>query len=685
MSEAREPTTAATTAPARSRAGRRVGLAVMLLAIGCAAAMFALHRVADGFRRGLPALPDGKLMNTPMAAQISDADAAARLDPLGPDALGGLGMAYHANLFLKQAVVCYDLAILRDPGAWVWHYLRALALSDMGEEEELVKAYENVTRVNPSLGLGWYRLGEAWLKVGNNAMAEEVFRKARELLAAATARSDEGPIRPGRLPLSVHAALGEAQAILRQGRLDDALRIASDLAAQRPGFGPAWSLMEQVYRVKGMNEDAERCYKRNWGAVAFQPPTDAIEINLRRRSSNTTYLLYAADLAKRAGDGEEALSHARRAAEAAPDDAETLSNIAQIILDYDEPATALTLFERATKLSPGNVVARSGVAVAMAATGRQFAAANLMRSVVDASPRDPEARFRFGLVQRATGDVRAAEAEFRRAIELGVANKSGVSRELGKLLNAAGRFDDARKVFESALALQENDWNQRVELAASLTGLGRHADAAEQLREASLYTPDDARLLHDWSEALLKTGDAKAAATVAERIPVVEPSSPRAHFYFATVAAQAGRNQDAAYHCEVALRLRPEFREAVELLAAVKSRPSLPVASESRPVAEPAKVQGSVTLGAEVYRAYCAACHTSDGTPGIGPTFHKLVDRERTFLDGSRLTADEDYIRDSILDPQKRIVRGFQPLMPKVRLSEKQLASVVVFIKSLGE
>lgn len=685
MSTATDEATTAPT-PARSRTVRRVWFLLAVLAVLAVSAWIAQHRVTEAFRRQIPEMPDRSRMNATMATQIAEADARARSNPIGPDlTLGGLGMIYQANLYLKEALVCYDLAIKHDPSAWVWRYTRALALRDLGEEEELVKVYEDVVRVSPSIWLGWYRLGEAWLKVGDDAKAEKAFRKARECNAADEARRGNERAIPGRLSLIVHARLGEAQAILRQGRLDEALRIAQDLAAQRPGFGPAWNLMEQVYRVQGLNDEAERCYKRSWGAAAFPPPTDSIELNLQRKSSNPTYLLYAADLAKRAGDMHDTLLFARRAAEVVGDEPETLVSIARVLVECDEPAEALRLFERAVKLSPEHVAARSGLAVSLSATGRQFAAVNLMRSVVASNPRDAEARFRLGLVLQIAGDPRGAEAEYRKALELDIPDSGGVARQLGKMLNTTGRFDDARKVFEAALAKQKNDWNQRIELAVSLTGLGRHADAAEQLREASLYTPDDARLLHDWCESLLRTGDARAAATVAERIPVVEPSSAKAHFYFAQVAAKAGRHADAAYHCEVALRLRPEFPEAAALLADAKSRPSVTTPTDASPPSAPVKAQGSAKIGAELYRAYCAACHTSDGSPGIGPTFHRLLGRERVFTDGSRLIADDAYVRDSILDPQRRIVQGFQPLMPKVRFDEKQLASVVEFIKTLRD
>jgi cytochrome c oxidase subunit 2 len=53
--------------------------------------------------------------------------------------------------------------------------------------------------------------------------------------------------------------------------------------------------------------------------------------------------------------------------------------------------------------------------------------------------------------------------------------------------------------------------------------------------------------------------------------------------------------------------------------------------------------------------------------------------------DGSTVTADDAYIRESILNPQAKIVAGYQPLMPSFQgqLTEEQLIDLTAYIKSL--
>jgi mono/diheme cytochrome c family protein len=82
----------------------------------------------------------------------------------------------------------------------------------------------------------------------------------------------------------------------------------------------------------------------------------------------------------------------------------------------------------------------------------------------------------------------------------------------------------------------------------------------------------------------------------------------------------------------------------------------------------------------------CLACHSADGAALVGPTFKGLFGSERSFEDGSTGTADETYIRDSILNPGAQIVEGFANVMPTTyeqQLSEDQIEAIVDFVESL--
>ena len=80
----------------------------------------------------------------------------------------------------------------------------------------------------------------------------------------------------------------------------------------------------------------------------------------------------------------------------------------------------------------------------------------------------------------------------------------------------------------------------------------------------------------------------------------------------------------------------------------------------------------------------CAACHSINGSPGIGPTWFGLVGRQETLTDGSTVVADDAYIHESIKAPQAKIVAGFEnQLMPAYDFTDEQIADIIAYIKTL--
>ncbi|HOK48412.1 MAG TPA: cytochrome c, partial [Bryobacteraceae bacterium] len=80
----------------------------------------------------------------------------------------------------------------------------------------------------------------------------------------------------------------------------------------------------------------------------------------------------------------------------------------------------------------------------------------------------------------------------------------------------------------------------------------------------------------------------------------------------------------------------------------------------------------------------CNTCHTIDGTRGEGPSFRGVFGSQVKLQDGSTVLADENYIRESILRPQAKIVAGYQPIMPTFEgmLREREINALVEFIKA---
>jgi cytochrome c oxidase subunit 2 len=80
----------------------------------------------------------------------------------------------------------------------------------------------------------------------------------------------------------------------------------------------------------------------------------------------------------------------------------------------------------------------------------------------------------------------------------------------------------------------------------------------------------------------------------------------------------------------------------------------------------------------------CNTCHLTSGQ-GRGPSLNGVYGSKVLLADGSSVTADEAYIRESILYPKAKIVAGYQPLMPTFQglVTEEQILALTAYIKSL--
>jgi cytochrome c oxidase subunit 2 len=92
--------------------------------------------------------------------------------------------------------------------------------------------------------------------------------------------------------------------------------------------------------------------------------------------------------------------------------------------------------------------------------------------------------------------------------------------------------------------------------------------------------------------------------------------------------------------------------------------------------------------GALLYRQRgCTQCHSIDGRAGIGPSFKDLFGGQDVLVDGTRVDVDEDYVRESILYPQAKIVAGYDPVMPtyRGRLKDEEITAIIEYLKTLAE
>ncbi|MCX8072129.1 MAG: cytochrome c oxidase subunit II [Candidatus Binatia bacterium] len=103
------------------------------------------------------------------------------------------------------------------------------------------------------------------------------------------------------------------------------------------------------------------------------------------------------------------------------------------------------------------------------------------------------------------------------------------------------------------------------------------------------------------------------------------------------------------------------------------------------PAAKPEDQQAAMAqAGAELFKKLgCVSCHRAQAG-ALGPSLAGLFGHNVSLQDGSTVVADEDYIRESILNPQAKIVAGYQPIMPTFKglVNEEQLMQLIAYIKT---
>ena len=81
----------------------------------------------------------------------------------------------------------------------------------------------------------------------------------------------------------------------------------------------------------------------------------------------------------------------------------------------------------------------------------------------------------------------------------------------------------------------------------------------------------------------------------------------------------------------------------------------------------------------------CVTCHSTDGSKNTGPTFLGLMGRTEVMKSGQTIVVDENYLRESMLNPNAKVVAGYDPVMPTFQgiLKNVDIDGLIAYIKTL--
>ena len=276
-------------------------LAVALAAITWLLAPFLLPaRLPEDF----PKLPDLGTVNPSIRALLQGADREARRRPNSAEAVGKLGMAYHANLFHEQAAGAYRIAARLAPDDYHWVYCQAFLEEENGNEKEELRLLEQTLRLKPDHALAQLKLADWFFKLDRLDEAARYYEMASGV--------------PGGTAV-LQATFGLGRVAARRQDWKKVVEYIAPLSHDYPSLLPPYELLQQAYEALGQADNAAEA--REGAALAARkampPPEDPLNGQLMDLCYSSTRLLKEAGLLSRIGYPERGIQLARRAAQAA--------------------------------------------------------------------------------------------------------------------------------------------------------------------------------------------------------------------------------------------------------------------------------------------------------------------------------------------------------------------------------
>lgn len=465
----------------------------------------------------LPPMADLSALPEPAVAEIREADAAARRDPRSAEAVGALGMAYHASLMIERALETYAAAGELDPSAWKWTYYRGLLLEERGRQDEALEAFTRVTDANPAMGLAWFRIGEMAFKAGRLDEAEQAYDRAGTAPPMAPFTTAGVAVR-STVPLSAYAQLGIARVALDRGRREQADATLDAVISAHPDFGPA-----RTMRVQSGSPRAVRPTDESAGtapARAYVPPSDPLLDAVVAQSRMRDLLLKHAALAGRGEDEGWREFLVRRALEFNPRDPNVLMEAAAMLRASGRASEALEYLRKREQVAPGDhhTLVEQG------------------RCLVD------------------LGRLEEAEAVLRQAVRV---RDAAAEYNLGAVLDRLGRSAEARTRYERALEIDAFHARAMNNIGVSLDRSGHIEQAITWLTRATEAAPDNAEAHSNLGSAYIGARRLPEAIRALETSLALDPGAPDAHNNLGIALAQSGRLPEAAREWETALRIYP--------------------------------------------------------------------------------------------------------------------------------
>jgi tetratricopeptide (TPR) repeat protein len=542
---------------------RRMGRIVRWLAFAASAAL--MIGCSDP-RRELQAVPPPDVAGFEPSVRAAITNARVAFDRVVADkpdnarladAYGELAMTYHAQDLVTPAAIAYANARVLAPSDKRWAYLQGHLFNDSSRVDEAIEAFESAVRIDTGDAPALLALGQVYVQHGDLDKAEATFAR---LQSDAKTRA------------AALAGLGKVALTKRD------YRRAIDFFEEALKLWPAATRLRQplatAYQGIGDRAKAE-ANLRQFAADGGEPSVDdPIADALGDKVAASKVLLRRGQRAGKAGRFDLAEKAFRAAVAADPADAEAIANLGISLANLGRIDEAQERLQQALAMDDSITVAHLSLGVVYDRKGRDQAAIDEYEAALRQDAGNAQARTYLADARMRLGQPLLAAVQYRAALGSG-ADSTRIRYSLAMAYVKAGRYAEARKVFDEGLAAQPGH---------------------------QIYINALARILATAPDAAVRDG-------------------PRA-LQLATALFEATHNPDVGLTYAMALAETGHFDEATKLQR------------ETIVAFERSKAEGSKAFMARNLALYGRRQPTREGWPGDDPNFWPRSPAARLAGDG---------------------------------------------------
>ncbi len=214
----------------------------------------------------------------------------------------------------------------------------------------------------------------------------------------------------------------------------------------------------------------------NQGGVHLNEAIDLVKKNLSERPDMAGANLQLAYLERSRGNLKGAVAAARRAVDLKPVDAEAVSLLGAYLTEDGRPAEALKVLEPYVRVGAVNFDVLTALGLARSAMGQVQGAREMFLAAQELDPTNGLASANLGVLELMAGNREAARAALEHALELDP-KIAKAENTLGVMAAQEGRTPEAIERWKRAVLINEADYQTLFNLATTLDGAGRTADA----------------------------------------------------------------------------------------------------------------------------------------------------------------------------------------------------------------